>query len=141
MFLRRIIENSEDAELDGHGDRIRHRHRRRVHRYPGVKLEPGADREAGDRPAAPRIAASVALPLDFFETARDYYATSRAYSETAFAGWRGDPKVGDEQFVIAAYQASQVYTFGATGANWASVFGGDRMRDIDSAAVRRSRHT
>ena len=74
---------------------------------------------------------------DFFETAKDYYATSRAYSKTAFAGWRGDPKVADEQFVIAAYQASQIYTFGVIGENWASIFGGDRMRDIDSVEVRR----
>lgn len=76
--------------------------------------------------------------MDFFQTAKDYYATSRAYSDKAFAGWRGDPKVSDEQFVIAAYQASQVYRFGVNGANWASLFGGDRMRDIDSVAVRRS---
>ena len=74
---------------------------------------------------------------DFFDTAKDYYATSRAYSETAFAGWRGDPAVSDEQFVIAAYQASQIYTFGVNGTNWASIFGGDRMRDIDSVEVRR----
>ena len=74
---------------------------------------------------------------DFFDTAQDYYATSRAYAETAFAGWRGDPAVGDEQFVIAAYQASQINTFGVNGENWASIFGGDRMRDIDSVEVRR----
>ena len=74
---------------------------------------------------------------DFFDTAKEYYATSRAYSETAFAGWRGDKAVNDEEFVIAAYQASQIYTFGVIGENWASIFGGDRMRDIDSAEVRR----
>lgn len=74
---------------------------------------------------------------DFFETAKEYYATSRAYSETAFAGWRGDPTVDDEQFVIAAYQASQIYAFGVVGENWASIFGGERMRDIDSVEVRR----
>ena len=55
----------------------------------------------------------------------------------AFAGWRGDPAVGDEQFVIAAYQASQIYTFGINGENWAAIFGGDRLRDIDSVEVRR----
>ena len=74
---------------------------------------------------------------DFFDTAKDYYATTRAYSNTAFAGWRGDPAVSDEQFVIAAYQASQIYTFGVNGENWASIFGGDRMLDIDNAEVRR----
>jgi hypothetical protein len=74
---------------------------------------------------------------DFFDTAKDYYATSRAYSEKAFAGWRGDPGVSDEQFVIAAYQASQIYTFGVIGENWATIFGGERMRDIDNVEVRR----
>lgn len=74
---------------------------------------------------------------DFFETAQDYYATSRRYADTAFAGWRGDGATGSEQFVIAAYQASQVYTFGVKGDNWASIFGGEHMRDIDDAEVRR----
>ena len=75
---------------------------------------------------------------DFFDTAKDYYATTRHYSETAFAGWRDDPAISDEQFVIAAYQASQIYTFGVKGDNWASIFGGEPMRHIDNAEVRRS---
>ncbi len=74
---------------------------------------------------------------DFFETAQDYYAITRRYADTAFAGWRGDAGIGSEQFVIAAYQASQVYTFGVKGDNWASIFGGEHMRDIDDAEVRR----
>ena len=55
----------------------------------------------------------------------------------AFAGWRGDPAVSDEQFVIAAYQASQNYTLGLKGETWTSIFGGDRLRDIENADVRR----
>lgn len=74
---------------------------------------------------------------DFFDSAEPYYATSRRYSETAFAGWRGDPAVSDEQFVIAAYQASQVYSLGVNGENWTAIFGGDRLRDIDNVEVRR----
>lgn len=74
---------------------------------------------------------------DYFDTAKPYYATTRAYSDTAFAGWRRDPRVSDEQFVIAAYQASQIYTFRVNGENWAAIFGGDRLRDIDDADVRR----
>ena len=73
----------------------------------------------------------------FFDTARPYYATTRRYSDTAFAGWNRDPRVSDEQFVIAAYQASQIYTFGVNGENWTSIFGGDRLREIDDADVRR----
>ena len=75
--------------------------------------------------------------IDFFDSARVYYATTHAYSERAFAGWRRDPAVSDEQFVIAAYQASQIYVFGLNGENWATVFGSDRLRDIDNIDVRR----
>ncbi len=75
--------------------------------------------------------------VDFFESARVYYATTHAYSERAFAGWRRDPAMSDEQFVIAAYQASQIYVFGLNGENWAAVFGSDRLRDIDNIDVRR----
>lgn len=75
--------------------------------------------------------------LDFFETSKTYYATTRAYSDTAFAGWRNDPKISDEQFVIAAYQASQIYTFGLNGSSWANVFGADRLREIDDVQMRR----
>jgi len=74
---------------------------------------------------------------DFFDTARPYYATTRRYAGTAFAGWNRDPKVSDEQFVIAAYQASQIYTFGLDGENWAAIFGSERLRDIDDPDIRR----
>jgi hypothetical protein len=74
---------------------------------------------------------------DYFDTAKPYYATTQAYSDVAFAGWRGDPAVNDEQFVISAYQASQIYTFGINGENWTEIFGGDRLRDIDNVEVRR----
>src|SRR6476659_9968721 len=46
---------------------------------------------------------------DFHDTAQDYYATTRRYADTAFAGWRGDPGTSPEHFVVAAYQASQIY--------------------------------
>lgn len=76
--------------------------------------------------------------LDYFTTAKAYYATTRAYSDTAFAGWRGDPRVSDERFVIAAYQASQIYTFGVNGSSWASAFGSDQLRNIDDPELRRA---
>jgi len=75
--------------------------------------------------------------VDFFQTARTYYATTHAYSEDAFAGWRNDPKVSDKQFVVGAYQASQMYTFGINGSSWATIFGSDHLRDIDDLQIRR----
>ena len=72
----------------------------------------------------------------FFSTARDYYGVTRAYSATALAGWRGDPRVSDAEFVIAAYQASQIYVLGTNSATWSAVLGADRLRDIEDPALR-----
>lgn len=80
---------------------------------------------------------ALASFVDFFDTAKVYYATTRAYSDRAFAGWRRDPGISDEQFVIAAYQASQIYVFGLNGENWAAIFGSERLRTIESVEVRR----
>lgn len=73
---------------------------------------------------------------DFYEAAKVYYATARNYSDRALAGWRRDPRVTDEEFVIGAYQASQIYTWGLNGESWASIFGSDQLRDIQDADIR-----
>lgn len=75
--------------------------------------------------------------IDFFDTAKAYYATTGAYADSAFAGWRKDPAMNDEQFVIAAYQASQIYSLGLNAVNWAQVFGGDQLKNIDDPQMRR----
>lgn len=74
---------------------------------------------------------------DFFETARDYYDITRRYADTAFAGWRGEPGVGDDQFVISAYQASQIYVVGINSSTWTQVFGGDQLKNINDRTLRR----
>jgi hypothetical protein len=73
---------------------------------------------------------------DYFESTRTYYATTRAYSDTAIAGWRRDPRVSDAAFVIAAYQASQIQTLGINGSTWSTILGTDRLRDIDDPNLR-----
>ena len=65
-----------------------------------------------------------------FGTLRDYYAVTKHYSVTAFAGWRSDPTVSDRDFVIAAYQASQNSYTGVENSSWSQIFGADRLRDI-----------
>lgn len=75
--------------------------------------------------------------LDFFDSARRYYATTHAYADTAFAGWERQPTVSDSQFVVAAYQASQVYGLPNNGQSWALIFGGQQMRNIEDLAIRR----
>lgn len=76
--------------------------------------------------------------LEFFDGVGTYYATSRRYADEAFAGWKGDPKVSDERFVIAAYQASQITGIAINPDSWALTFGGSQLRDIENPKVRRN---
>lgn len=73
-----------------------------------------------------------------FESLAAYYAVTRRYGETALAGWRGDPKVSDNDFVIAAYQASQTAYIGVSNDMWSQIFGADRLRDLKDQELRDS---
>lgn len=65
-----------------------------------------------------------------------YYAVTRRYAATAFAGWRGDPGVSDRDFVLAAYQASQTNYSGRNIASWSQIVGGDQLRRLDDQRLR-----
>ena len=69
-------------------------------------------------------------------SAREYYRITRAYADIAFAGWRRESKVSDREFVIAAYQASQIYATATNNAAWGNIFGADRLRGIEDPALR-----
>ena len=73
---------------------------------------------------------------DFLDGLDDYYATTRKFAATADAGWQADPSVSDEEFVIAAYQASQVTAVGNNSAVWAQIFGAEDLRNIEDLEVR-----
>lgn len=66
----------------------------------------------------------------------DYFDVTRKFGDTAFAGWRGDPGVSDRDFVIAAYQASQIIYLGVDNASWSEIFGGDRLRTLGNQDLR-----
>ncbi len=70
--------------------------------------------------------------------ARRYYSVTDRYTNLALAGWRNDPRVSDNDFVIAAYQASQIYGFNNNGASWALVFGANDLRNIPDARARQA---
>jgi hypothetical protein len=71
-----------------------------------------------------------------FAALREYYQVTRHYGDIAFAGWAGDPRVTDRDFVIAAYQASQTTFTGLNNSSWAQIFGSDRLREVDDAGIR-----
>lgn len=67
---------------------------------------------------------------------RTYYAITQRYAETALAGWSGDPKVSDADFVIAAYQASQVAGLSIDGSSLSIALGADSVHKINDPALR-----
>jgi len=74
----------------------------------------------------------------FSASARTYYAITGRYADVALDGWRRDPAVSDAEFIIAAYQASQVYGFNNNGPSWALAFGADELRNIHDAKIRQA---
>lgn len=82
-----------------------------------------------------RIEPEIEQIIDFAANTRDYYATSRRFAETAFAAWNGNKRVSDNDFVIAAYQASQIHGLGQSQ-SWAAVFGADQLRNVDDDRLR-----
>lgn len=66
----------------------------------------------------------------------NYFAVARRYGDTAFAGWRDEPHLRDRDFVIAAYQSSQILFSGTNNASWSQIFGSDRLRDLDNSRLR-----
>jgi hypothetical protein len=78
----------------------------------------------------------MARQKQIVQSTRNYFGITRRYADSALAGWRGDPRVGDAQFVIAAYQASQSAGLDANGQSWTTIFGGDQLRRIEDPGIR-----
>ncbi len=83
-----------------------------------------------------QLEAELATFHGFLDELDDYYATTRRYAVKADAGWRGDSSVSDREFVIAAYQASQVNAAGNNSAVWAQIFGAQELRNIENLQLR-----
>ena len=84
---------------------------------------------------------SIDLLEQYFVSVREYYGATEAYAETALAGWDGDRSVSESDFVIAAYQASQIMGIGTNGSAWANVLGADQLRQVQDRDLRISLST
>src|SRR6185503_988400 len=74
--------------------------------------------------------------IAFFEFAKRYFGNARGYAEKAIAAWDGDPGISDNDFVIDAYQASEIYGIGINSQTWGITFGGQQLRDIKDVKLR-----
>ncbi|MEP7129735.1 MAG: hypothetical protein ABI770_01255 [Sphingomicrobium sp.] len=100
------------------------------------------NQERSDKAAAQRMLVQLVPELrsqiEFFDQVKIYFATTRRYGDQALRGWNGDPGISDEQFVIAAYQASQVNGIGINPDSWSLTFGGEQLRNLDDPKIRRN---
>lgn len=100
------------------------------------------NQEAVERREAERMISEVRPGLWQFaqalQSTKDYFAVANHYGDTAFAGWAGDPKISDEQFVIAAYQASQITQIPLNGASWTQIYGGAELSRVPDPELRSS---
>lgn len=92
--------------------------------------------QAETRRMVVQLKPSIELLYQYFDSARRYYAVTRRYATVAEAGWKRDPLVSESDFVIAAYQASQIMGIGTNGSAWADVLGADRLRQIEDPELR-----
>lgn len=72
-----------------------------------------------------------------FGIAYAYYDSANHYAQTAFEGWRLNPKISDRDFVVDAFQATQIYYSGSNNGAWAQIYGSDRLRSIDDRPLRK----
>ena len=79
---------------------------------------------------------SIELLQQYFDGARRYYAVTRQYAAVAQAGWTRDQLVNDSDFVVSAYQASQIMGISTNGVAWAEVLGADRLRQVEDPQLR-----
>jgi hypothetical protein len=85
-----------------------------------------------------QVDAELTTFLSYIDGVGDYYRSAGGYADRANAGWDGNPEVSDNDFVIAAYQASQVTGIGPNIEVWSTIFGADQLRQIDDPRVRQS---
>lgn len=74
--------------------------------------------------------------IAFFEFAKKYFRSAEGYADQAIAAWDGDRRISDNDFVIDAYQASEIYGIGINTQTWGMTFGGQQLRDIKDVKLR-----
>ncbi|MEO0368372.1 MAG: hypothetical protein AAF197_06240 [Pseudomonadota bacterium] len=68
---------------------------------------------------------------------KDYYATTKAYGKVAFKAWANDGTVSDSDFIIAAYQASQIVVGTYDAEIVAEMIGAENIRNIVDSDLQR----
>ena len=65
-----------------------------------------------------------------------YYGVVRGYAKAAKAGWARDPAVNDRDFLVAAFQATEISAFNTNPFYDGSLLGVEEVRKVDDAETR-----
>lgn len=65
-----------------------------------------------------------------------YYSTVRGFAKTAQAGWARDPTISNRDFVIAAFQASELSGFNGNPFSGGTLLSVEEVRKIDDPETR-----
>ncbi len=95
-----------------------------------------ADRAETDR-TLELVVSNIEVFVDIAEGFKSYYAVTKAYGETALAGWASDTAVSDSAFLVAAYQASQIMGSSAEAGIFAELIGAENIRNIRDPELQR----
>ena len=68
---------------------------------------------------------------------KSYYATTKAYGETALMGWADEKAISDSAFLVAAYQASQIMGSTTNSIILAEIVGAENVRNIRDSDLQR----
>lgn len=71
------------------------------------------------------------------EDFKTYYATTKAYGETALLGWAKQGAISDIDFLVAAYQASQIMAGTSEVEVFAELIGAGNIRNIKDVNLQR----
>ncbi|HET9355638.1 MAG TPA: hypothetical protein VFO42_05690 [Sphingomicrobium sp.] len=76
--------------------------------------------------------------VNYIDSVGRYYESAGGYADRAAAAWEGDRSISDADFVIAAYQASQINGIANNAEVWGAIFGAENLRDIEDPVIRRN---
>lgn len=85
-----------------------------------------------------QVDTQMAAFATYIDSLDDYYRSAGRYGDRAIAGWRSDPAVSDAEFVVSAYQASQISGVGNNSGTWAVILGAENLRDIEDPLIRQN---
>ncbi len=107
--------------------------------FIGIQVSNWNEERAGEKQAQiliERLYADLGHDQAVLASMLDYQAVVKTYAVRAVDGLNGDPSVNDEQFVIAAYQASQINLPWSYQSTYNEVLSTGQINLIKSAALK-----